>query len=120
MAKEQPTPSAERAQETAEDKVIDLEKVKEEAGADAKMKERAYGMEVRQLCALAGKPALAEDFIKKGTSVEAVRAALLEKRAEESEAEEIVSAHEGAGDAPSVDLHQVSQTAYGKFQEVGK
>lgn len=51
---------------------------------------RSYMAEISQLCQLAGKPQLASKFIEKGIAAHTVRTTLLEHRAAEDEALEIV------------------------------
>jgi ATP-dependent Clp protease, protease subunit len=67
--------------------VIDLEGVR----ADERRATLAYVSEVHELCALAGRGALAAGFIAKATPVAQIRRALLEARAAEDEATAIRS-----------------------------
>ncbi len=54
--------------------------------------ERARGIEIREVCALAGlEPAVAEDFIKRDVSVDAVRREAMNKMAERSVAQGVTS-----------------------------
>ena len=115
-AVEETTESSATAQEPTT-QIVDLEKEAEKRGKNTAL---AYAKEVRELCSLAGKPELADSFIDKETSVEAVRTALIEQQADEDEAKEIVSAHEtpvgGSGD---IDMHQVQLDAYSRLAQAG-
>ena len=96
--------------------VIDLAK----HTSEARMEERAYQKEVRQLCKLAGKPELADEFIEKNLSADVVREKLVDARAEESEADEIAGQHEGragAGDKPPVDLAAVQADSFERYRK---
>ena len=54
--------------------------------------ERQRGFEIREACALAGlEPATAEDFVKRGISVDAVRQEAMKKMAERSAAQQVTS-----------------------------
>ena len=96
--------------------VLDLEK----HTAEARMKERAYQKEVRQLCQLAGKPELADEFIEAELSVDTVRQKLVDARAQESEADEIAGQHEGRAsvpDRPPVDLAAVHEDSFSRYRK---
>jgi len=70
------------AQPPSDDNVIDLDQVR----AQERKATLAYVSEINQLCALAGSPEMASEFIAKATSPEIVRTKLLEARAEEDDA----------------------------------
>ena len=107
-----PEPQKEEAKDT---KIVDLEKEAEKRGHDRAL---SYAREVRELCSLAGKPDLADEFIGKGTSVAAVRAALLDHRAQEDEALEVVSHHDTTvGGTQGVDLAAVAQDVYARYRK---
>ena len=102
-------------EETQDTKILDLQKEAEKKGRDEAL---SYAKEIRETCTLAGKLELAEEFIGKGTSIEAVRTALLDQMANEDEALEVVSQHEtGAGGSQGVDIYAIHRTAYGKYRE---
>lgn len=66
--------------------VVAIDAARKQGADEGRKAALAYMREVNDLCALAGKPQLAADFIAKETAVEAVRTALLEARAEEATA----------------------------------
>lgn len=68
--------------------VIDLETARKEGAT--------YAAEVVELCALAGLPALAADFVRQGTPLADVRTALLKRKAAADDGADIESHHEGA------------------------
>ena len=104
-----------KEEEKKDTNILDLEKEAEKRGHQ---KALTYAREVRELCSLAGKPDLAEEFIGKGTKVEAVRTALIDQKANDDEAHEIVSAHEtNAGGSQGIDMYAVQQTAYGNYRK---
>ncbi len=78
----------------AEKEFPDLEKLKadfiEKAKADARVEAMAYVAEVFDLCAIAGVPDKAKDFIAKAVPSTEVRQALLEAKVKEDEATAIV------------------------------
>ena len=79
------SPPEDASQPASDDNVIDLDEVR----AHERKATLAYVNEINQLCALAGTPEMAPDFITKATSPETVRAKLLEARVEEDEASAI-------------------------------
>ena len=104
-------------QEEKKTELVDFEK--EQAKAAGKLEERAYAKEVRQLCALAGKPELADDFIDAETSVDVVRQTLVDGRVEGEQAEEISGQHEGragSGDRAPVDMAAVQSDAFERYR----
>ena len=111
-------PVAEQSQAPAPDtQVLDLEKEAEKRGKDQAL---AYAKEVRQLCRLAGKPELADEFIEAETSTDAVRVALLDQAANEDEADRIVAGHDAPiGGTGGVDMHEVQQDAYARLEKAG-
>lgn len=78
----------------AEDDLPDLKTLKaefiEKARADARAEAMAYVAEVFDLCAIAGVPDKAKDFVAKAVPAAEVRQALLEAKAKEAEATAIV------------------------------
>ena len=78
----------------AEDDLPDLETLKadfiEKAKADARAEAMAYVAEVFDLCAIAGVPDKAKDFVAKSVPSAEVRQALLEAKVKEDEATAIV------------------------------
>ena len=111
--------AAPAVQEEKQTEVIDLEKAK----AAGRLEQRAYEASIRQLCDLAGKPQLAEDFIKAGTSADVVGQTLIDARVEEDEADEISGQHEGragSGDRPPVDMAAVQSDAFERYRAVSQ
>lgn len=76
---EQPTPTPTPQPAAA---AVDLSKLKADAVAEGKQ----ASIDIINLCTIAGKPALANDFIKAGKSASEVQATLLEQRAAASDA----------------------------------
>ena len=114
-AAEETTTAPEVQEEAKDTKILDLQKEAEKKGRDEAL---SYAKEIRELCSLAGKPELSDEFIDKGTSVEAVRTALLDQKANEDEALEVVSQHEtGAGGTQGVDLHAVQQDVTARYRK---
>ena len=79
--------------------VIDLEGTR----ASARLEERDYQRQVRELCRLGGRPELAEDFISRNVQPAAVGQALLESKVAADQVAEITSVAvtaAAAGQAP--------------------
>ena len=105
---EKPEDSAEVAS-ADEPKVVDLDRARSEAREEGRAEAQAHMAEVTELCRLAGKEALAAQFIEKGTAVAEVRKALLAK-AEESEATAVASSLPlavGPGGAPQINAQEI-------------
>ena len=66
---------------------------------------------IAELCMIAGKPVLCAEFIQSGLSLEAVRAKLLEARAEGSDASQVNGAHSGLAAKPPITALQQAADA---------
>ena len=92
------TPVQPAAPTTAPAPVIPAAAAPDAAAIEARLRGEiaAEHKEIADLCALAGKPAMAADFIAKGLKPEAVRKALTDARAAEADAADIAGQHSGA------------------------
>lgn len=93
----------------------------EQIRASARLDERSYQTTVRQLCTLAGRPELADPFIREAVPVDAVREQLLEQRAAADQAEQIstqvAGATASAAPGPTIDLQAVYQHQNARYRE---
>ena len=72
---------AQNAADAAAGNVVAIESARNQGAVEGRAAALAYTREINELCALAGQPALAADFIAKDMKVDVVRTALLEARA---------------------------------------
>ena len=108
----EPAPEASAPEET---NIIDLAQEAERRGKEQAL---SYVKQVRELCALGGKPELADSFLEREASLEAVRHTLLEARALEDEVLEVTAAHDvSSGTRPAIDLATVADDAYGRLRK---
>jgi hypothetical protein len=84
--------------------VIDFEAARRDAKAEGESASYAHAAEIAELCAMAGFPAMAKDFIAKRAPLDAVRTALVTARAERDAAHDALqSAHaETVSGSPTV------------------
>ena len=98
---------------TADENVIDLENYKEEAKIQGKQETLAYVNEVQQLCALAGRTELAQEFIGNEVALDQVRQTLLENRAEADTA--TVDTAIDTAERPSTETQQAASLDVGSI-----
>ena len=95
--------------------VIDLAAEAERRG---KQQALAYVKKVRELCDLAARPELADQFIEREASLDEVHRTLVDARAHADAALEVASSHDTAPTArPAIDLSEVSEDAYARLRK---
>ena len=95
--------------------VIDLAAEAERRG---KQRALAYVKKVRELCDLAARPELADQFIEREASLDDVHRTLVDARAQADTALEVTSSHDTAAPArPAIDLSEVSEDAYARLRK---
>ena len=95
--------------------VIDLAAEAERRG---KQQALAYVKKVRELCDLAARSELADQFIEREASLDEVHRTLVDARAQADAALEVTSSHDMAPTArPAIDLSEVSEDAYARLRK---